>query len=411
MSENKEVGEVLTPEVMTENPIEEIVSQEIAKFNLADAVIAQMKEQYQGIEIKGIDDKAGYKIAKEALSVVKKTRTSVEAKRKELKSDYLEIGRRIDGEAKRLTENILEIEEPLAQKIKVIDDEIQAEKERKEREAEEKLKSRVEDLNKEGLNFNGSLYVCGNISVDVVTIKNFTDADYLIFVEKVKIEKARVDKEEAERKEAERIAEEERKAEAQRIEDEKKRQEDERKKLEQERADLEKQKAELEKAKKDAILLQRASRLTSIGATEDSNSLYFIGMSGNISFNKQNISDWSDEEFEAKFKEFGETITEIKTKDEAIKEQQKIDAQKKADEEAKRKADEEKRQKEEQEKAEAERLARLPDFDKIERYVTEINGVSIPQIATTEGGEILAELRNGIKLVIENMNEKIASLK
>ena len=139
MSENKEMGEVLTPEVMTENPIEERVSQEIAKFNLADAVIAQMKEQYQGIEIKGIDDKAGYKIAKEALSVVKKTRTSVEAKRKELKSDYLEIGRRIDGEAKRLTENILEIEEPLAQKIKVIDDEIQAEKERKERESEEKL--------------------------------------------------------------------------------------------------------------------------------------------------------------------------------------------------------------------------------------------------------------------------------
>ena len=411
MKENKEMGKVLTPEVMTENPIEERVRQEIAKFNLADAVIAQMKEQYQGIEIKGIADKAGYKIAKEALSVVKKTRTSIEAKRKELKSDYLEIGRRIDGEAKRLTEKILEIEEPLAQKIKVIDDEIQAEKERAEREAEEKLKARVETLNSHGLYFDGSLYVCGNISVDVVTIKSLSDVDFKILTEKVKLEKSRLDEVERKRKEEEQRLEEERKAEQARLDAEKKRQEEERKKLEQERAELERQKAELEKAKKEAILLQRASRLKSIGAIEDSNSLYFVGLSGNISFNKQNIVEWSEEVFDAKFKEFEETISEIKSKDETIKEQQKIEAQKKAEEEAKRKAEEEQRQKEEEKRKEAERLARLPDFDKIERYVTEIYNISIPKMATKEGAEILAELRNGIKLVIENMNEKISSLK
>ena len=135
MTKKIEKAEIITPEVITENPIQERVSKEIAKFNLADAAIAQIKEEASTIEIKGIEDKAGYKVAKEMLSRVKKTRTSVEAKRKELKSEYLEIGRGIDGEAKRLTDSILEIEEPLVEKIKRIDDEIQAEKERKEKEA------------------------------------------------------------------------------------------------------------------------------------------------------------------------------------------------------------------------------------------------------------------------------------
>ena len=319
MTKKVENAEVLTPEVITENPIQERVSQEIAKFNLADAAIAQMKEEASKIEIKGIEDKSGYKVAKEFLSKVKKTRTSVEAKRKDLKSEYLEIGRGIDGEAKRLTDSILEVENPLAEKIKIIDDEIQAEKERKEKEAEEKLKARVEELISIGLEFNGMLYVRGNISVDVVTIKNLNDQDYEILKSKVTLEKERLDKEEAERKAEEARIEAERKAEAERVEAERIRQEEAQKKLDEEREKFEQEKADHEKKIREERLGIRVEKLVADGASQDDNSVYFIGESGNINYGKKLIEYWSDDEYNDNREKMVQAIAQIKANDQAKK--------------------------------------------------------------------------------------------
>lgn len=469
MTQKVEKAEVLTPEVITENPIQERVSQEIAKFNLADAAIAQMKEEASKIEIKGIEDKAGYKVAKEMLSRVKKTRTSIEAKRTELKSEYLEIGRGIDGEAKRLKESVLEIEEPLAEKIKLIDDEIQAEKERKEKEAEEKMKARVEELLSIGLEFNGMLYVRGNVSVDIVTIKNLNDKDYEVLKSKVILEKERLDREEAERKAEEERIEAERKAEAERVEAERIRQEEAQKKLDEEREKFERDKAEYEKKIREERLVSRVDKLVADGASQDDNSVYFIGESGNINYGKKLIEYWSEEEFTENREKLVQTIAQIKANDQAkklereeeAKKNAKLEAEKKAEEEARQAArDEEERRnsklvamgmkfdgkfyvykslkisretvygsedfseiiidtakeienidREEAKKAEEEKLAKLPDLDKIERYIQEINLVTIPAMGTDEGAELLSSFRAEIKLAIENAESKIKSLK
>ena len=469
MTKKVENAEVLTPEVITENPIQERVSQEIAKFNLADAAIAQMKEEASKIEIKGIEDKAGYKIAKEMLSKVKKTRTSVEAKRKDLKSEYLEIGRGIDGEAKRLTDSILEIEEPLSEKIKAIDDEIQAEKERKEKEAEEKMKTRVEELLSIGLEFNGMLYVRGNISVDIVTIKNLNDRDYEVLKSKVTLEKERLEKEEAERKAEEERIEAERKAEAERVEAERIRQEEAQKKLDEEREKFEREKAEYEKKIREERLVIRVDKLVADGASQDDNSVYFIGESGNINYGKKLIEYWSDDEYSENREKMIQAIAQIKANDQAIKLEREEEAKKNAKIEAEKKAEEDARQavkdeeerrnsklvamgmkvendfyvykslklsretvfgsedfsevlidtakeienidREEAKKLEEEKLAKLPDLDKIERYIQEINLITIPAMATEEGAELLSSFRAEIKLAIENAESKIKSLK
>ena len=469
MTQKVEKAEVLTPEVITENPIQERVSQEITKFNLADAAIAQMKEEASKIEIKGIEDKAGYKIAKEMLSKVKKTRTSVEAKRKDLKSEYLEIGRGIDGEAKRLTDSILEIEEPLSEKIRAIDNEIQAEKERKEREAEEKLKARVEELLSIGLEFNGMLYVRGNISVDIVTIKNLNDKDYEVLKSKVILENERLDREEAERKAEEERIEAERKAEAERVEAERIRQEEAQKKLDEEREKFEREKAEYEKKIREERLVIRVDKLVADGASQDDNSVYFIGESGNVNYGKKLIEYWSEEEFAENREKLVQTIAQIKANDQAIKLEREEEARKNAKIEAEKKAEEEARQavrdeeerrnsklvamgmifdgnfyvykslkisretvfgsedfseilidtakeienidREEAKKIEEEKLAKLPDLDKIERYIQEINLITIPAMTTEEGAELLSAFRTEIKLTIDNVESKIKSLK
>lgn len=462
MSEKVEKAEVITPEVISENPIQNRINQEIGKFNLADAAIAQMKSEAAQIEIKGMEDKAGYKAAKEMLSKVKKTRTSVEAKRKDLKSEYLEIGRGIDGEAKRLTDSILEIEEPLSEKIKIIDEQIQAEKERKEREAEETLKKRVEELISLGLEFNGMLYVCGNISLDVITIKNLNDKDYEVLKSKVTIEKERLEKEEAERKAEEERIEAERKAEAERVEAERIRQEEAQKKLDEERAQFEKEK----RAHK---LAKRTEELIAGGGVEDEVSIYYVGESGNISYGKKVIEYWSDEEAVSAIDKFVKSVAQIKANDQAKKLEREEEAKRNAKLEAERKAEEEARQaardeeerrnsklvamgmkfegdcyvykslkisretvfgsedfseilidtakeienidREEAKKLEEEKLAKLPDLDKIERYIQEVNSISIPAMATEEGAELLSAFRAEIKLAIENAETKIKSLK
>ena len=71
---------------------EEIIQNEIRKYSVADAVIAEYKDKFKGLKIKGIDDKQGYKAVKEARSIMRKLRTGVEDKRKELKADSLKIG-------------------------------------------------------------------------------------------------------------------------------------------------------------------------------------------------------------------------------------------------------------------------------------------------------------------------------
>ena len=431
-----------------------------------------MKEEASKIEIKGMEDKAGYKAAKEMLSKVKKTRTSVEAKRKDLKSEYLEIGRGIDGEAKRLTDSILEIEEPLSEKIRAIDNEIQIEKERKEREAEEKLKTRVEELLSIGLEFNGMLYVRGNISVDIVTIKNLNDKDYEVLKSKIILEKERLEKEEAERKAEEERIEAERKAEAERVEAERIRQEEAQKKLDEEREKFEREKAEYEKKIREERLVSRVDKLVADGASQDDNSVYFIGESGNINYGKKLIEYWSEEEFIENREKLVHTIAQIKANDQAIKLEREEEAKKNAKLEAEQKEAErvqaERQQKldarldavtklglkfdgentfafhdinfdlldlktysDEQfndaiigatkrkseievelaKKAEEEKLAKLPDLDKIERYIQEVNSISIPAMATEEGAELLSAFRAEIKLAIENTESKIKSLK
>ncbi len=83
------------------------------KYNITDAAINQLRLQYAGLEI---IDKLSYKAVVTAIADVRGRRTSVEKRRKELKAEVLDYGRRVDGEAKRITELLEAIEEPLKSK-------------------------------------------------------------------------------------------------------------------------------------------------------------------------------------------------------------------------------------------------------------------------------------------------------
>jgi len=115
------------------------IPRQLALFSPADSAIAVMRDEYMPLTIAGLDDAAGYRRVHAARMIVKDRRIQIEKKRKELKADALEYGRKVDGEAKRLTALLEPIETHLLQEEKAIDDE----KERIRNEA--RLKAEAEE--------------------------------------------------------------------------------------------------------------------------------------------------------------------------------------------------------------------------------------------------------------------------
>lgn len=86
-------------------------------------------------------EKEGYELRRKTIADLRKIRTQIESRRKELKADSLEYGRRIDAFAKYYTAQIMAIEEPLRLEKEAVDQE--KENERKEREA--KIRAQQEE--------------------------------------------------------------------------------------------------------------------------------------------------------------------------------------------------------------------------------------------------------------------------
>jgi hypothetical protein len=110
---------------------------QIQEYTQTAAALAILREKYSGpfdvITTKGMS------VAKEARAEVKGYRVALEKLRVELKAPALERTRLIDAEAKRITKELLEIEEPIDQQIK-------EEERRKEEEKAEKARAEAARL-------------------------------------------------------------------------------------------------------------------------------------------------------------------------------------------------------------------------------------------------------------------------
>jgi colicin import membrane protein len=104
----------------------------IADYSPTAAGLATLRQRFSGV-IFDLSTTAGNKEARAARSELVSLRTSLEAKRVEIKAPVLERTRLIDAEAKRLTAAILELENPIDAQIKAEEKrkaEIKAEAER-----------------------------------------------------------------------------------------------------------------------------------------------------------------------------------------------------------------------------------------------------------------------------------------
>jgi len=120
---------------------------ELIVYNITDAAIAEMKNKYTALTVKDVTDTNGFLECRTARMVVRDRRIEVEKRRKELKSESLSFGRKVDDRAKEITKGLTEIEDHLQTNEDVINNEkkrIQAEVDKKD---QEKFESRINILN------------------------------------------------------------------------------------------------------------------------------------------------------------------------------------------------------------------------------------------------------------------------
>lgn len=105
----------------------------LARFDRVAGGIAELRQQFDGV-IFDVTTTAGMEAARVARRTVREPRVEVEKIRQDVKRPLLDLGRKIDTEAARITADLLAIENPIDQQIK-------AEEKRKEEEKQAKLKA------------------------------------------------------------------------------------------------------------------------------------------------------------------------------------------------------------------------------------------------------------------------------
>lgn len=168
----KKVAET-EPPVIT--PVEE---NKLAPITAIEADIARMKAQYQGLSIKGPDDKEGFNSVASARKDVKKAMVSVEKIRKSLVDDAVKWQRQVNTAARGITEKLEEVKRPLELMETQYTLAVEQQKQYEQQQRELKIQSRAESILKLNARFNGTHFTLGEISISQSAIERLEDADF-----------------------------------------------------------------------------------------------------------------------------------------------------------------------------------------------------------------------------------------
>lgn len=121
---------------------------QVAEFNQTEAALADLRHRY-GSVVFPVETGKGMEEAKKGRVELRTLRVGLEEMRVNLKAPLLERGRLIDAEAKRLTGEIVLLEEPIDTAIKKEEarrEAVKLEKERIERERKDAVKAKIDEI-------------------------------------------------------------------------------------------------------------------------------------------------------------------------------------------------------------------------------------------------------------------------
>ncbi len=169
---------------MTVELIEEAESTttQISEYSHTASALAELRNRLQNVAYE-VSTTKGLDVAKKDRAEVRGLRTALEAKRVELKAPALERSRLIDAEAKRLTAELVALEEPIDLQIKAEERRKEVEKaarEQAEREAAAAIQARIDAIRSvailpAGLKASGVAQAIGHLEAVSITLKEYGD--------------------------------------------------------------------------------------------------------------------------------------------------------------------------------------------------------------------------------------------
>lgn len=360
------------------------VEASLAKINVFEAEIIRLETNYKSLTIDGVTDKIGFKRVVEARKDAKSVRVAIDKKRKELNEDALAYQRKVNGEAKELTERVSVVEDTLEAMEKAHEAALAEIKAEADRVKKEKIQKRAQVITSfTGVQFNGVSYTLGEFSIEQSEVENLSDDAFqgkIEFLEseyqqilEARLESERIAKEEAERLEAQRIEQEAQAAE-----------------LSRQKAEMEaeaKRIADEQKAREDALIAEQKR------------------------IDNEKAEHQAKLDAERKAIEDAEKAKEAEEKRLADLEAARIEGEKKAQEEAELKAkqaeaDKLKAEKQARDK-EARALAKRPDIEKFNDMSAQVIAIANGFTFKTEDGvKAHEEFKIGLQLLIKTVGIK-----
>lgn len=169
-----------------------LIDTALQQYDPINAGLQALRDKYGTVKIKDVNDADGLELARTGVRELTSTRTRLEAKRKELKADSLEYGRRVDAKAKEIEAAIRDIENPLKDEIARIEMEKEAIKRAEET-------RRIKILTDAGFQLIGQTYQVGNVGAFFDVIMAMDDMTFSKFATNGALEADRLQAEKEQR--------------------------------------------------------------------------------------------------------------------------------------------------------------------------------------------------------------------
>lgn len=391
-------NEVLTPDVIEELPLEQVIEKTLVKNNVTDQVIKALKKQYGGMKLKSLTDKQSFLEIKDARNAVRKVGILTEKLCKMGRDDANKIRTMWIEKEKEVLGKIAEVQDPLDAEIKKFEDEVARLEELEFQRQEEQFMKRQTTLLKMEAKYEGNSFSLGSVSYEISNIK---EADEEIWTDtilpKFQREFAKVEAEKAEIEKQKLEAEEKLKAEQAEL----LRQQEELKKAQEEmrvqQEELNKLKAEREqkllqeeqkrneeiRVAKELIYKERQKQLLELGLKFDGSSFSISSVAGVVSITVEDITSKESDEWTLFVESKKPFIEEAKTNILKFQEDETKRIQEEAAQKERERIEEEQRQveikKQQDEQLKLEEAAKASDKDKWANLIYTLSSITMPE--------------------------------
>ena len=416
--------------------IADVITEALAKQNITESLLKEMEAMADSLEIEGLTDKDGYaKVDKFRISV-KNTRGLAVKLCKSGRAEHIRLQKAWVEKENYYEDRFKAVEEKLAEKQRVIDEEKDKIKLEKERVELARLSDRTAKMVSLGMTYEQetSSYILDEIKLSVVQVKSYDDFTFTTLLAAVETKFKEKEAVYLYKKEQEELAAAEAKVlkEQQLVkEEELKKKEDEltarqkaiedaeakaktdaeaRLKAEQDaQIKAEKEKENIAKKVADDLLKSRMSSLFAIGFSQQGNTLSFKEASIEVA----SLVTISDENFKNNLEVLTTQVAQIKNRieQERLAEIEKIKLESAENERQKIAAENELKTKLEKEKSEAlakERLrldALRPDIDRLNAFCKAIMDVPLPAFTSQSYQEFVEVIKNERVNILKNIHK------